>query len=88
MTAEPAALRLVGDALGFVLGVDPARLRADTPLADIGADSVAIIAAMDIVEDRLAGLASGVVDDHRVRVARTVNDLAEAVPRAQFGAAT
>lgn len=39
----------VADAVGRVLDIDPAVLRLDTPLADLGADGVAVIAMVDLL---------------------------------------
>lgn len=74
------ALDLICKALGFVLAIDPAGLRDDTPLADIGADSVAVIAAVDLVDAGLAGRGITGIDDDQVRTARTVGDLAATLP--------
>lgn len=68
------ALAVTAVALGFVLGIDAGRLRSDTPLADIGADPVAVVAALDLVVRQfgsrlLASQTSG------VSAARTVGEL-------------
>lgn len=73
------ALALTLQALAFTLDLDPARLRADTPLAGLGADSVAVIAAADVIESCLAETGRGLIDDELVRTARTVGELALSV---------
>jgi hypothetical protein len=55
--ASDAALDLTCRALGHVLDVDPTSLRADSPLADLGADSVAILVFADVVEGFAASAA-------------------------------
>ena len=42
----------VADAVGRVLDLDPSVLRADTPLADLGADPVAVVAVVDLLRQR------------------------------------
>ncbi len=73
-----AALELTCRALGHVLGVAPTQLRDDSPLPDIGADSVAILVFADVVEAfaAQARLRAFTVDSARLRVARNVGDLA------------
>lgn len=66
-----AALDLARDAVALVLDVDPTGLRGDTPLADIGADSLARICLADAVEAAAA-------DRHGVRVRLPERTLAEA----------
>ncbi len=81
---SPGAVKLSREALGHVLDLDADHLRADTPLADIGADSVAVIVFGDVVE-RLAREQLGInieVDNDALRTARTVGDLASALPPA------
>jgi acyl carrier protein len=75
------ALDLVRRALGHVLNVDPVQLREDSPLPDIGADSVAVLVFADVVEAfaAAASLPSFVVDDTVLLDARSVGDLATSV---------
>lgn len=47
-------LALVQDALATVLERDPAAMTPDTTLADLGADSLALVEVAEIVEERLA----------------------------------
>ncbi len=41
--STPVTVAAVGAALGRVLAIDPANLRRDTPLRDIGCDEVAVL---------------------------------------------
>ncbi|MEZ5116245.1 MAG: phosphopantetheine-binding protein [Candidatus Nanopelagicales bacterium] len=80
------ALRLGAAALARVLDLDASLLRADTPLADLGADSVARVCFADAVEE-LARTQRGVVitiPDDRLRAAATLGDLV--APLTQGGA--
>ena len=63
---------------GHVLGVAPSQLRDDSPLPDIGADSVAVLVFADVVEAFAvqAELPGFSVDSAKLRVARNVGDLA------------
>lgn len=72
------ASELTCRALGHVLGVAPSQLRDDSPLPDIGADSVAVLVFADVVEAfaARADLAGFAVDPDRLRTARCVGDLA------------
>ncbi len=78
---ESQALGLVTAALGRVLDMAPTNLRPDTPLAGVGADSVAIIAFVDaLAEDGGLDLDRGGDDiDDRLLHAATVADLVELV---------
>ena len=78
---SPSSMDITKDALGHVLDLDPAALRADTPLADIGADSIAVILVADVIERRAAQVDGPglVIDNDRLRLATTVGDLATAV---------
>ena len=78
-TVDAQAMAAVKAALSRVLDMDPAPLRADTPLADIGSDSVAVIAFVDVLaEDADIELDSGGDDiDAALLVSRTVGDLVE-----------
>jgi len=73
-----AASQLTCRALGHVLGVAPSQLRDDSPLPDIGADSVAVLVFADVVEAFAvqAELPGFSVDSAKLRVARNVGDLA------------
>ena len=72
-------MELTARAISHVLGLFHWQLRADTPLADLGADSVALIVFGDVVEAfaAQAQLKGFVVDNDRLRRARTVGDLAD-----------
>lgn len=64
-----------------MLGVSPDQLRYDSPLADIGADSIALLAFADVVE-AFAGQASLVdfaVEQPGLVSAQNVGQLAEAL---------
>lgn len=80
MTQDDERLRLAARALAVVLELDGRQLRADSPLASIGADSVAIIACADLLTNDLTELGLGELDDHALRQARTVGELAGALP--------
>jgi len=75
------ALDLARRALGHVLDVDPSQLREDTPLPDIGADSVAVLVFADVVEAfaAAAALPNFVVDEAVLLDARSVGDLATSI---------
>lgn len=70
----------VAAAVGRVLDVDVAVLRADTPLADVGADAVALIAMVDLLvdgahwKDRFES-----AESVQIPLITTVGDLAEFV---------
>lgn len=49
LLTESQARELVTGALGRVLDLAPTTLRDDTPLAGVGADSVALIAFVDVL---------------------------------------
>jgi len=72
------AIDLARRALGHVLDVDPSQLREDSPLPDIGADSVAVLVFADVVEAfaATAALPGFVVDEAVLLHARSVGDLA------------
>ena len=75
------AFMLAARALAVVLDLQADDLRADSPLADLGADSVARIQWADVVEELAA--ADGLelhVDDVVLRDAATVGDLAAHLP--------
>ncbi len=80
-SANAEASQLACRALGHVLGVAPSQLRADSPLPDIGADSVAVLVFADVVEAfaAQAQLVEFTVDSGRLRVARSVGDLADSL---------
>lgn len=73
----------VAAALARVLDLDPGILRADTPLADVGCDSVAVIAFVDaLAEQQGIGLdPSDDEVDQAVLTATTVGDLMRAAAR-------
>lgn len=71
----------VAQAIARVLDIDPGVLRADTPLADLGADDVALIAIVDLLAESSTVPAEPDSElDLLVRGARTVADL-QAVAR-------
>jgi acyl carrier protein len=84
---DPGTSRLVAlgaRALALVLELDPADLRADTPLDELGADSIARVCAADVLEDlaeRELGL-SVRLDDGDLAAARTLGDLVAPLARA------
>jgi hypothetical protein len=81
------ALALAARALARVLDLEAADLRADSPLGDLGADTVARVQWADVVEE--LGRAAGApveVDDAVLRDASTLGELAEHL-RAPAGAA-
>lgn len=79
--ARTDASQLTCRALGHVLGVAPSQLRNDSPLADLGADSVALLVFADVVEAfaAQAGLPDFRVDSTRLRHATSVGDLSESL---------
>ena len=80
-------LALAARALARVLDLEAADLRADSPLDDLGADTVARVLWADVVEE-LSGAEGAVVivDDAVLRDATTLGELAEHL-RALRGAA-
>ena len=79
--APTEVIDLVRRALGHVLDIDPSQLREDSPLPDIGADSVAILVFSDVVEAfaAAAGLPGFVIDEDVLLQARSVGDLAKSI---------
>ena len=75
------ALQLAARALAVVLDLQADDLRAERPLADLGADSVALIQWADVVEELASsdGLTLH-IDDTALRDAATVGDLAAHLP--------
>lgn len=78
-SVDAAALSAVTAALGRVLDMDPSSFRSDTPLTDVGCDSVGIIAFVDVLaEDANIELDSAGQDiDEALLVCTTVGDLVE-----------
>lgn len=76
-----ARLDLTCRALGHVLGVSPTQLRFDSPLGDVGADSVALLAFADVVEAFAADahLADFLIDSRKLRLATNVGGLSESM---------
>ncbi len=70
MVDSPLQVADVARAAGRVLDVDPAVIRADTPLLDVGADDVAVIAIVDLLSQQLKR--------------RLIDDLATSTPVPQF----
>lgn len=74
------ALQLACRALAHVLDLDPSSLRDDSPLRDIGADSVAVLMFADVVEGFAAQANLAIdIDSSLLRAASTVGQLAESV---------
>ena len=71
-------LALAARALARVLDLEAADLRADSPLGDLGADTVARVLWADVVEE-LSGAdgAPVTVEDSALRDAATLGELAE-----------
>jgi len=78
---DQAALDLTTRCLGYVLDVDPGTLRADSPLRDVGADSVALIVFGDVAEAfaASAGLSAFNIDNGALRLSTCVGDLADSL---------
>jgi hypothetical protein len=80
-------LALAARALGRVLDLEAAELRADSPLGDLGADTLARVLWADVVEELSAAEGVAVaVPDSALRDASTLGDLAEQL-RGRQGAA-
>jgi hypothetical protein len=81
VSSQDPAFDLARRALGHVLAVAPSQLRGDTPLPDVGADSVALLVFADVVEGFAAqsGVGALQIDSARLRVARNVADLANSI---------
>ncbi|MGV1035803.1 MAG: hypothetical protein ACOYD0_02100 [Candidatus Nanopelagicales bacterium] len=81
----PSSMDLTCRALAHVLDISPTNLRADTPLADIGADSVALIVFADVALGFGAhpGAPRIRVDNGALRVAATVGDLSGSITVSQ-----
>ncbi len=76
MTTEN--LSLAARALAVVLDLEAVDLRADSPLDDLGADSIARVQWADVVEQLAAGDGRPVtVDDSALRDAVVLGDLAD-----------
>lgn len=67
-------------ALSVVLGIDAVALRADTPLADLGVDSIALVQWADVAEELDARVR---IDDADLVSATTLGQLAAAVGRSR-----
>lgn len=71
-------LDLAARALAVVLDLEAVDLRADSPLDDLGADSIARIQWADVVEELSAAVGRPLtVDDSALRQAVVLGDLAE-----------
>lgn len=81
----PSSMDVTCRALAHVLDISPTNLRADTPLADIGADSVAVIVFADVALGFGAypGAPRIRVDNDALRVAASVGDLADCLTVSQ-----
>ncbi len=72
------ALDLAARALAVVLDLEAVDLRADSPLDDLGADTVGRVLWADVVEDLArAGTTPVHVDDEILASAATLGDLAD-----------
>jgi len=72
------ALDLAARALAVVLDLEAGDLRADSPLADLGADSVARIQWADVVEELAAADGTPVtVPDSALAESETLGELAD-----------
>jgi hypothetical protein len=81
------ALVLAARALAVVLDLEVGEVRADSPLADLGADPVALVLWADVAEELAAVAGSPVaIEDSTLRAAVTLGDLADAL-RLPAGAA-
>jgi len=80
VTTSPM-VSITAAALADVLEVDPLVLRSDSPLDDLGADSMARVGFADAVEDRaLQELGVRIeISDEALAEARSLGDLAEHV---------
>ena len=75
-------LALAARALAVVLDLEADDLRADSPLDDLGADSIARVQWADVVEELAAeGGRTVVVDDSVLRSAAVLGDLAAHLSR-------
>jgi hypothetical protein len=80
MTADLDTRDLAARALAVVLDLEAADLRADSPLDDLGADSVARVLWADTVEELAAADGRAVrFDDDALRSAAVLGDLAAAL---------
>lgn len=80
-------LDLAARALAIVLDLEAVDLRADSPLDDLGADSIARIQWADVVEELAAERGRTVsVDDTCLRDAVVLGDLADHLAQAGSGA--
>ena len=71
-------LDLAARALAVVLDLEAVDLRADSPLDDLGADSIARVQWADVVEELAASASRPVtVDDSVLRDAVVLGDLAD-----------
>jgi len=74
------AMAQVAAAIGRVMEINPALLRADTPLSELGLDNVGLVATADLLES------AGHVGDpgafaQALRTSRTVGELAAVLDR-------
>lgn len=75
MTAVPNELDQVCCGIAHVLDLNPAVLRADTPLSDLGSDAVSVLAVVGYLQQRF----NISVNAQGVKSAVTVADLAAAM---------
>jgi acyl carrier protein len=79
---RPDALALVRDVLGVVCELPESRIDRSTPLADIGADSLALVELAEIVEERLVPYLPGLhIPDADLGSFQTVGDVADYLAR-------
>jgi acyl carrier protein len=79
-TAEKV-LGVVRDALTMVLEIDPGRVSADSVLAELDVDSLALVEVAEIVEEKLAPYASApfVIPDSDLESLATVGQTVDYV---------
>ena len=88
MTAQNRYLDLAARALASVLDLEAVDLRADSPLDDLGADSIALVQWADVVEELAAAEGLSLrVDDSALRGAAALGDLAARLEPAAGSAA-
>jgi acyl carrier protein len=75
-----AVLNLVTEQLAVILERSPAEIGEDTPFADLGADSLALIELVEALEERLAAYVAGFhIDDEDLEGLASVRDAVDYV---------
>jgi acyl carrier protein len=68
-------LDIVREAVAIVLEVDPTRITRESSLAELQADSLALVEVAEIVEERLAPFAPALhISDAELDALRTIGD--------------